>query len=227
MRCGRPRRRRGAGSELLQHQPSFLSRGKHVAHRRGSFRGRGISDSQRRKKKWIVLTCPTVSSDGASTANQTPNINLVIPGNVGGSTVEGNSAACVAVEDEGIPDESTILRIRGSVNLPKNVLTTSGNDYFAIGFGVMESSAAELGAFPNPATPVGGSWDGWMFYRTQQVGAVDTVGTIIDVKSMRKVQSGYSFFAAVGRFSSWTAGNLPAGSDNQVQLNMRMLVLLP
>jgi len=199
-----------------------------MAHARRSFRGRGISESQRRKKLWGLVTGPVVSSDGSGTATQTPNMVLELPGNVGGNTTEATSAGLVSDPlADNIPAESTILRIRGSVNLPKNSLTTSGNDYFAMGIAVMEGTAAKLGAFPNPATPEGGSWDGWMFYRSQQAGALDANATLIDVKSMRKVPSGDSVIIVFGRFSTWTAGNLPAGSSIQMQMNLRQLILLP
>jgi len=199
-----------------------------MAHARRSFRGRGISDSQRRKKSWIQVTGPTVSSDGVVTANQTPNMNLIIAGNIGGSTTEGNSVGLISdpVLDK-VPAESTILRIRGSVNLPKNTIGTSEVDNFAIGIGVMESTAAGLGAFPNPATPDGGAWDGWMWYRSQQAASLDANASIIDVKSMRKVQSGSSIVIVTGRFSSGTMGNLGVGAADQVQINLRALILLP
>jgi len=92
---------------------------------------------------------------------------------------------------------------------------------------VLESSAAALGACPNPATPDGGAWDGWMFYRSQQTAALDANASIIDVKSMRKVQSGMSIIVVVGCFE---AGSVPGAAQCaafQVQLNLRALILLP
>jgi len=198
-----------------------------MAHRR-SFGGNRLSQSQRRKKSWIQITGPTISSDGNSTPTQTPNMNLIIPGNVGGNTTEGNSIGLISdpILDK-VPAESTILRLRGSINLPKNDIAATQVDNFAIGIGVMEATAAALGAFPNPATPEGGAWDGWMFYRSQQAGSLDANASVIDIKSMRKVQSGNAIIIVVGRFSSGTMGNLGAGTDDPVQINLRGLILLP
>ena len=201
-----------------------------MAHRKSSFRGRGISDSQRRKKSWIQVTGPAVNTGGGFTGqNQTPNINLFIAANSGGAQTEGNSIGLFSdpILDR-VPAESTILRLRGSVNVPKNEVGAIEVDNFAVGIGVMEAGAAALGAFPNPATPEGGAWDGWMFYRSAQAGSLDANATIFDVKAMRKVQSGSAIIIVVGRFSATADGSLlSAGTSDAVQINLRGLILLP
>jgi len=201
-----------------------------MAHRSRNFRGRGISDSQRRKKSWIQITGPTVSSDGtiASPDVQTPNMNFVIPSATGTSLPSSASVGLISdpVLDK-VPAESTILRLRGSVNLPKNIIDLTDVNTFAIGIGVMEATAAALGAFPNPATPAGGAWDGWMFYRSSQQGALDSNAGIIDVKSMRKVQSGSAIIIVFGQFNSSTDGSFPDIVAAEMQLNLRGLILLP
>jgi len=193
-----------------------------------TFRGRGISDSQRRKKSWIQITGPTVGTDGIIGSQQTPNMNLQIPGGGTQDTPYGLSIGLVSdpILDK-VPAESTILRIRGSVNLPKNQLTTIESENFAIGIGVMESTAAALGAFPNPATPEGGAWDGWMWYRSQQTGALDANASLFDVKSMRKVQSGQSIIVVAGVFVSTSDGSQSSNVAVDVGINMRALILLP
>jgi len=199
-----------------------------------SFRGRargGISPSQRRKKSWVQVTGPTIDSAGQVDATiQTPNINIPVaavgPGPAGVGQGSSSGLFSDPVLDK-VPAESTILRIRGSVNLPKNLVGVGSVTNFAIGIGVMEAGAAALGAFPNPATPDGGAWDGWMFYRSQQAGALDANATIFDVKSMRKVQSGSAIIIVVGTFVSRSDSQGASTQIFQVQLNLRALILLP
>jgi len=201
-----------------------------MARARGSFRGRGISDSQRRKKVWLQIVSPATGTDGVfSTLENSPNMNLVIPdtGMVPGPSV-GSSLGLVSDPTiDKIPPESTILRIRGSLNLPKNELGLRDITTFAVGIGVMEATAAALGAFPNPATPDGGAWDGWMFYRSQQAGALDANATFFDVKSMRKVQSGQAVILVFGGYQATSDGGNVVVPETQMQINMRVLILLP
>jgi len=199
-----------------------------MAHR-GAFRSRGISQSQRRKKSWIQITGAT-NIDGTIFGAQNPNLQFVIASGTGASDTEGASFGFVSdpVLDN-VPAESTILRIRGSINMPKNT-TDNVNEVknYAVGIGVMEATAALLGAFPNPATPDGGAWDGWMFYRSIQATALDANATQFDVKSMRKVQSGQSIIVVFGRFISTADGaNVGGIPEDKAQLNMRALILLP
>jgi len=201
-----------------------------MAHSR-SFRGRGISDSQRRKKSWIQITGPTTGNDGSSAVPdiQTPNLVFFVPGVVGvADQGVGSSVGLVSdpVADK-VPAESTILRIRGSLELPKNESTNVTISNYAMGIGVMEAGAAQLGAFPNPATPDGGAWDGWMFFRSQQQGALDANAGIIDIKSMRKVPSGSAIIIVVGTFVSTTNGSAPGTAEFVALANLRALILLP
>jgi len=196
-----------------------------------SFRGRGISDSQRRKKAWISVTGPAIADSGSSgIGEQTPNMNLPLPAATATGPSFSDSVGLVSdpILDK-IPAESTILRMRGSVNLPKNSIVDTDDVYsFAIGIGVMEAGAAALGAFPNPATPEGGAWDGWMFFRSQQQGAADANAGIVDIKSMRKVQSGSAMILVFGRFIASDDGSIPANILAEVaSINLRALILLP
>jgi len=203
-----------------------------MAHR-ASFR-RGISQSQRRKKSWIQVTGPAASSDGfVNIDTQTPNMNLFVPATGAGafSVVQASAGLISDPVLDKIPAESTLLRLRGSMNLPKNEVASGAAALittFAIAIGVMEAGAAALGAFPNPATPDGGAWDGWMFYRSQQAGSLDANASVFDVKSMRKIQSGSAFIVVFGEYSV-TANNSvhPGLPDVSAQINMRGLILLP
>jgi len=156
-------------------------------------------------------------------------MNLEIPSTLGLTGSQGSSVGLISdpVLDK-VPNESTILRLRGSVNLPKNSVGVNLVTNFAIAIGVMEATAAALGAFPNPATPEGGAWDGWMWYRSQQAASLDANASVFDVKSMRKVQSGSAIIIVAGRFSS-SADGTPLGAETAdlVQINLRGLILLP
>jgi len=201
-----------------------------MAHARRSFRGRGISDSQRRKKSWVQITGPLVNINGvaADPDIQTPNLVLDLPQTLATTNPEGQSIGLFSDPTlDKVPPESTILRVRGSLNLPKNTVESIENHNFAFGIGVMEATAAALGAFPNPATPEGGAWDGWMFYRSQQQGALDANAGIFDVKSMRKVQSGSSIVVVFGEYWGTTDLSLASADGGQATFNMRALILLP
>jgi len=197
-----------------------------MAHLRGR-QGRGISQSQRRKKSWINVEGPVIGTDGVIGTNFTPNLNFEIASGPSGNG-SGSSFGLVsdAVLDK-VPPESTLLRLRGSLNLPKNEIFATHVDTYAVGIGVMETGAALLGAFPNPATPAGGAWDGWMFFRSQQTGALDANASIIDVKAMRKVQSGSSIIIVMGSFRTDSGGLAVSAPSFQGQMNLRALILLP
>jgi len=201
-----------------------------MAHARRSFRGRGISDSQRRKKTWIQVTGPTFGTDGIQGLDQTPNINFEVPG-TGGTAVDGSPTASslVLFSDpvlDKVPEESTLLRLRGSIVMPKNSIATDTVTNIAVGIGVMESGAAALGAAPNPSTPDGGAWDGWMFYRSTQLPPVEAESSVFDVKAMRKVQGGQSIIIVCGQFFT-TTGAVSSAPPFSVQMNLRALILLP
>jgi len=197
---------------------------------RSSFRGRGrggISDAQRRKKSWVQVTGPAVASDGSVGVVQTPQMNIDVPAGPAAAPSASSAGLFSDPTLDKVPEESTILRIRGSVNLPKNTIGTAFVENFAVGIGVMEATAAALGAFPNPASPAGGAWDGWMFYRSIQATALDANATVIDVKAMRKVQSGMAIIIVVGAYVAHTGANTSASTAFQLQINLRALILLP
>jgi len=192
-----------------------------MAHRRGSFRGRvGISDAQRRKKAWgglkaalspALVPSPTIPLDVSFTPTANPDFG----------SVSVNFT-------QGIPDESTILRVRGSLNMVKNVIAGVEILTVAYGMGVMETGALLQGAAPNPASPDGSNWDGWMFYRSLNSAVVDAASTMIDVKAMRKIQSGYSFFFAFGVYIMTTDDSVattPIVATSEI--TARGLFLLP
>jgi len=173
-----------------------------MAHR-GSFRRRsgGISESNRRKKRWSPFFAPAASEDVLTTGDFSPTLNFQLSIGIGAASPQQRSLAYVfsagGLTDDVNP-ESTIIRIRGSLELQKNVVSTADIETFAFGIGVMETQAALLGAFPNPASPLGSEWDGWMMYRSNSQGALDANAGIVDVKAMRKVQSGYSLVLVMG-----------------------------
>ena len=200
-----------------------------MAYRSRSFR-RGISDSQRRKKSWIQVTGPATQNEAnpGTGLDQTPAMRLPIPAIVPVTSTQGASVGLFSdpILDK-VPAESTILRLRGSINLPKNQYATAVMNY-ALGIGVMEATAAALGAFPNPASPEGGVWDGWMFYRSQQASALDANASIFDVKAMRKVQSGQAIIVVFGEYAVQVDGTLlPPIAEVFCEFNMRGLILLP
>jgi len=119
------------------------------------------------------------------------------------------------------------MRIRGSLNMQKNTIVALETTNFAVGFGVMETGAAAQAAFPNPATPEGADWDGWMFYRSLNSAIVDAASTIIDVKAMRKVQSGYSLVFVCGSDRASSDDSNVTAPAIAAQLNARILFLLP
>jgi len=200
---------------------------------RRAFRGRGISQSQRRKKLWAPFAALPTTSGGAAIGTTPGNIvNFSLPTIPAGSA-PGASASLGFVYDaavDGIDPESTILRIRGSLFQDKNSVSSASGEFttFAFGIGVLELGAAGLGAWPNPATPAGAEWDGWMFYRSINTSILDAEGTILDVKAMRKVQSGYSMIFVYGsQYTSSVNANLVADLDGAAQLTARGLFLLP
>jgi len=199
-----------------------------MAHRR-TFRGRGISQSQRRKKTWIPITAPS-TIDGLQFGDQSLFVNFQAAALGNSISPAGQTVGFLSTVGE-FPEESTILRIRGSLVLPKNDVegTTPGSlNVHALGIGVMERTAAEQGAVPNPASPEGAAWDGWMFYRSTMLPPVEAESSIFDVKSMRKVEGGYAVIIVAGTFMAEDVaaalGTVPAVN---VFLNARALVLLP
>jgi len=171
-----------------------------MGHRR-TFRGRGVSDSQRRKRLWADLNVPAdpVNDDYAATA--------LFPA---ATVAAGGSVAIAGFVSSGAPAllESTILRIRGWVDVPKTtVLVSQGaNIVFAFGIGLVSEDAFLAGAVPNPASGAGSDWDGWMFLRSSSQSPVDVQGTMMDVKAMRKWESGQALVFVAGLFSDIAIG---------------------
>jgi len=198
-----------------------------MAHRRP--RGRGISQAQRRKKSWVTLHAPAVGSSGATDGlNLTNSLRFVISGTAPTEPTQAKSVGFFSTAADLIPPEATILRIRGSVDMPTNTNTDTDIFTFAMGIGVLESSAAALGAFPNPADPIGAAWDGWMWYRSVQDTVLDSAGATFDVKSMRKVQSGYSLIVVFGAHLTTSDSSIPSpGITGIANLSARALILLP
>jgi len=199
-----------------------------MAHR-GSFRGRGISQSQRRKKAWAAFRGLASGTAGVSTTESlTLRFELIV--GVAGASPQSQSVGFVFPTGKvagNLDAESTLMRIRGSLNQAKNSVSATTQEVQAFGIGVMEQTAALLGSFPNPADPEGANWDGWMFYRSINTAILDAEATIMDVKSMRKVQSGYALVMVAGSHGVTLDGSqLPAPAIN-TELTARGLFLLP
>jgi len=184
-----------------------------MAHRR-AFRSTGA----RRKKLWASMdfTGPT---DNISITTFQP-ADLAGPGgSVAATFISSNAAPAIT--------ESTILRIRGYIDIPKSVPDLfDGNDsvVFAFGIGIVTDEAAQVAsAIPNPAEITGADWDGWMFLRSSTQSPVDITGTMLDVRAKRKFQSGMSLVFVAGM-----ATGLAAGTPGlQFKGSFRGLFLLP
>jgi len=186
-----------------------------MAHRRGSFRrgGSGISESQRRKKTWTGLALAASVVNGFEI-----RVPTITPGNSILSLVFFSAADSLGLT------ESTLMRIRGSVSVPKSSLSVS--EGFTVGFGIamVTDEAAVAGSVPNPATPEGADWDGWLFFRSNTIGPADANATIMDAKAMRKFQGGTSLVFVGGNASN--AGGLSA-PEAVIEFVGRALFLLP
>ena len=183
-----------------------------MAHGR-SFRGRGISDAQRRKKSWSPL------GDGQS-AGSPIGFRLAVPAQV----AAGSDATLLFFGTSLNPGlaESTILRIRGSIDVPKSVDSGVGS-HIQIAFGICVVPELSAGVTPNPATLEGQNWDGWMFLRSSTQIALDVQGTMLDVKAQRKIKSGDALVLIAG-----VATDQSGGAAEQIVFgNVRALVLLP
>ena len=105
-----------------------------MVHRR-SFKGRGISESQRWKKAWISVKEELVGA-GAGNASFVSSVNMSVPLSVsGGIGAISNSVfalvsdpdATVGEEASTLPEECTILRSRGSLVFPKTTFAAGTN----------------------------------------------------------------------------------------------------
>jgi len=183
-----------------------------VANRGRTFRGRGISETQRRKKAWIDMNSAPFFGNDISGSSLTP------PDTVGNNE---NTVAILQFPSQPGFNESTILRIRGNLSVPKSTYAGSGGIAFGFGIGIVSDVSAEALAVPNPATAVGYDWDGWLFLRQNTTVAVDPTGEIVDVKAMRKWKSGDSivFVAGLAAESATVSQAFP--------FSLRGLFLLP
>jgi len=121
---------------------------------RSTFR-RGITETQRRKKSWIDMNVGPAQGEDVSAGGLTPSA-LVAPG--------GEISILQFPSQPGFM-ESTLLRIRGVLSVPKSTYTSApdGTEVFAFGIGVVSDVSAAASAVPNPATAIGYDWDGWLF----------------------------------------------------------------
>jgi len=182
-----------------------------MAHRRFAGRGRGVSDSQRRKKQWTGFKFASDLING---------LVLPIPDSTGSNTAQ-LVLAQFALDDTPF-QESTLLRLRGSVLVPKSTLSSALIHTIAFGIGVVTNESAEVAAVPNPATAEGASWDGWLFYRANLAGSLDANATVFDAKSMRKIGSGMSLVFVAGQSQDLGAG----ASNTEISIIARGLFLL-
>jgi len=198
-----------------------------MAHR--AFRGRGISQSQRRKKTWVQLT--NLVSAGVTPGFVTSFGLGVTPSATFGVGVRDGF---IGITGDGtgdnpflssLPAESTILRVRGSMSFPKyfqSDVSSSLNNDTGFGFGVTGITNLLSSSYPSPISDA--SWDGWMFKRTSSVGPVDSIGTVIDVKAMRKIQTGDAFFVMAEHVQGQGGTNVVGVNW---QFDLRLLILLP
>jgi len=181
---------------------------------RSTFR-RGISETQRRKKAWIDMNVGPALGEDISGGNLSAP-TLVAP---------GDSVAVLAFPSQPGFTESTLLRIRGNLTVPKSTYSGSAGNMIvhAFGIGIVSDQSAEALAVPNPATASGYDWDGWMFLRQGNSEALEPNAEIVDVKAMRKWKSGDSIVFVVGLATSQAAG----ASGTSSKFSLRGLFLLP
>jgi len=206
-----------------------------MAHRRGgSFRRGGISDSQRRKKTWISAKAATAAVGGGDASFMTA-LQITLPAPLAGlgdrvfggiALFQDPTGLPEGGEVSTLPEESTILRARGSLLFPKSD-PTSGvepltiDQQSAFGIGVTDVRSLSAGVFPTPI--IDSDWDGWMFLRQSTVLPVDAIGTVVDIKSMRKIMSGDALFFAAETINGASTG----GTATSWTFDMRFLILLP
>jgi len=181
---------------------------------RSNFR-RGISETQRRKKAWIDMNL------GAFFGNDVAGGGMTPPDIVG----VGESVALLQFPSQPGFAESTLLRIRGSLTVPKSDFNNNPGlvNVFTFGIGVVSDQSAEALAVPNPATATGYDWDGWMFLRTSDQSTVEAQATQVDVKAMRKWKSGDSIVFVAGMATSNSTGLV----GQSFGFSLRGLFLLP
>jgi len=181
---------------------------------RSTFR-RGISETQRRKKAWIDMNVGPIAPGADISGSALTPPDLVAP---------GDSVSLLQFPSQSGFLESTILRIRGNLTVPKSVyfdgdsLTVS-----AFGIGIVSDDAASALAVPNPATATGYDWDGWLFLRQGNSEALEPNAEIVDVKAMRKWKSGDSIVFVAGLATATPAG----ATGSKFAFSLRGLFLLP
>jgi len=189
-----------------------------MAHRNTFSRPRrgGISEAQRRKKSWFGIGFTGFDCMGIDLIPAAPA--------VGSPTISMASVSSASAAANGFL-EGTILRIRGSISVPKSTPqgTASGAITVAVGFGFVTDDAALAQAVPNPATAVGADWDGWMFFRSNVAAPLDANAAILDQKSMRKWSSGTSLVFVAGACTD----SATPGTETTVLITARILLLLP
>ena len=183
-----------------------------MAHR--NFRGRA-SQTNRRKRLWADLNVQSAGGDLAVMTLTPPDL-----------VAAGSSLAVSGFPSSGAPAllEATVMRIRGYIDVPKTAVGTSGlnDDVFAFGIGLVSEEAFEVAAVPNPATGSGLDWDGWMFLRSSSQAALDPASTIMDVKAMRKWESGQALVFVAGMATTTVSGLI----GQQIVFSARGLFLL-
>jgi len=184
-----------------------------MAHRR-SFR-QSAQRAPRRKRLWADLNVQTLGEDMSITRLVPPTL-----------VAAGASLQISAFASSSAPAllESTLVRLRGFVDIPKILTSATGltDTVFAFGIGFVSEEAAAQVAVPNPATGSGLDWDGWMFLRSSTQVPLDITGTQMDVKAMRKWESGTSLIFVAGMSTSNAAGD----SGMNFQFSARGLFLL-
>jgi len=184
-----------------------------MTHSRGrTFRRGGISDSQRRKKTWSGF------AEVGSLVN-----GFELPGATTGGAAGSALSLLQFSAANSILSESTLMRIRGSVSIPKSTPDQAGANFIAaFGIAMVTDEAATAGAVPNPADVNGASWDGWLFYRSTVLDTVETQAGVFDAKAMRKFNGGMSLV-----FVNGVATDSPAGvASSSVLVVCRGLFLL-
>jgi len=150
---------------------------------RSSFRG-----GQRRKKTWIQAL--TLSGPGGQLIPMIITPALTVPG-VDSFARIVDTFQPASPDSNGLPTESTVLRIRGQVSVGKS--QGGGGTDKQVGFGIcvmdLPSIPADSDDLPGPLSAP--EWDGWMFVRgPSEFSAVTVNDSIYDVKAMRKVEGG-------------------------------------
>jgi len=185
------------------------------------FRG-GRSTS--RKKTWVTLKTGIGDLSGIPGFATSFGLATTVPPE-GGSTRD----TFVAMSGDGsglspfqstLPENSTILRIRGALDYPSTDTSSSSGVENSFGIGVTAISDNVAKSYPAPISD--GDWDGWMFLRNAPIDPLDGVGTNVDVKSMRKLEDGEALFVVA---ESVGIGTTPSGIAAWT-VTLRVLLLL-